>query len=132
MRAAYAPLEAKLGPLPPLEADYAEEIAENEVWVAEQDGQVIGGLVLTPGDGFLTLANVAAHPQVHGRGLGRTLIELAEARAGRLGYAEIRLSTHVAMTGNVSLYEHLGWRQIAASGDTVAMAKALPPQPPPG
>ena len=129
MRAAYAPLQEKFGPLPPLEADYADEIARHEVWVAEREGQIAGSLVLMPGEDFLTLANVAVHPESHGKGFGRALIDLAETRASQLGYPEIRLNAHAAMTGNVSLYERPGWRWIAASGDTVAMAKPLP-QPP--
>lgn len=132
MEAAYAPYEKQLGPLPPLQADYAEEIAGNEVWVAEREGQIIGGLILAPGDGFLTLANVAVHPDSHGKGLGRALIDLAESRASGSGYREIRLNTHVAMADNLSLYTRLGWCERARHGTIVSMKKNLIPAVPDG
>lgn len=102
-----------------------EEIAKKRVWVAVEDGQVIGGVFLVPQDGFMKLANVAVHPDHGGKGIGRALIADAESEAKRLGYDEMRLSTHVAMPENVALYTHLGWEEVCRSGNTVSMRKSF-------
>lgn len=126
MRAAYAEAAARLGDLPPLTANYADEIATCQVWVAMIDDDIVGGLVLVPGGDALQLANVAVDPNYAGLGLGKALIGHAEAEAAIQGYPEIRLSTHSSMGNNVALYQHLGWRQTGREGATVFMKKDLP------
>lgn len=111
--------------MPPVSDGAADDIANNQVWVAVQDDDVIAGLVLVAGDGFLKLANLAVRPDHGGKGLGRKLIELTEQEAKRQGYAEMRLNTHVEMSGNVRLYEHLGWAEVSRSDHTVSMKKYL-------
>ena len=125
MRAAYAPFAREIENLPPLTADYAEEIATAQVWVAAMDDRIVGGLILVAEAEAMVLANVAVHPDCSGQGLGRTLIDHAEAEARVQGYRELRLNTPRAMPGNVVLYEHLGWQQTGVSGDTIAMSKVL-------
>ena len=62
-------------------------------------------------------------------GLGRRLIEFAEAEARRLGYAELRLYTHEKMVENIALYGRLGFEEIGrgreAGYDRVFMTKRL-------
>lgn len=93
----------------PMLADYAEEIVQYQVWVAEANGDIIGGLVLIPYEDHILLDNIAVHPGHQGRGVGRTLLELADAEAMRQGYGELRLYTHVTMTENIALYTRIGW-----------------------
>jgi ribosomal protein S18 acetylase RimI-like enzyme len=125
MRAAYAEAAARLGDLPPLTADYADEIATCQVWVAMVDEEIVGGLVLVPGDDALQLANVAVVPHYAGRGLGKALIDHAELEAVAQGFQEIRLATHTDMGNNLALYRHLGWEQTGTEGATVYMKKDL-------
>jgi predicted N-acetyltransferase YhbS len=56
--------------MPPVSDGCADEIAKNWVWVAEEEGQIIGGLFLVRQVGALKLANVAVHPDHSGKGLG--------------------------------------------------------------
>ena len=79
--------------LPPMTVDYEKEIRSCPVWVAESDGTLVGGLILMLEDDYMTIANVAVHPQFQGNGLGRGLMELGEAEAKRQGYSELRLAT---------------------------------------
>ena len=125
IHAAYADHAATFGNLPPLSTDYAEEIATCQVWIALIGSEIAGGLVIAPAEGFMQLANVAVHPDHRGRGMGKTLIALAEDQAVQQGYREIRLKTHAGMTMNIELYRGLEWRIAARQGDTVSMAKML-------
>ena len=90
-------------------ADYAELIGRGEVWVTEENGRVIGVLILRPLAGSLFLENVAVLPECQGRGLGRALIAFAERYADELGLREVTLYTNERMTENLLLYPKLGY-----------------------
>ena len=123
--AAYATYRERIADLPVMSENCAEEIAEHLVWVAESGGRIVGGLVLVPNDGFMLLANVAVHPDLRGRGLGRRLLTLAETEARDRGYAELRLTTHADMPETLQLYARNGWLQTGREGNKVRMRKAL-------
>jgi GNAT superfamily N-acetyltransferase len=93
----------------PMLADYAEEIIRHQVWVAESEQHIIGGLVLIAEEDALLLDNIAVHPDHQGRGVGRALLELADDEALSQGYGELRLYTHETMTENIALYTRSGW-----------------------
>jgi ribosomal protein S18 acetylase RimI-like enzyme len=99
------------GPPGPLTEDYTDVIAQRDVTVAEIDGSLIGVVVTgeTP-DGF-AIENVAVHPDRQGQGLGRALIDHAEAAARRSGYDSVYLYTHEKMTENLAWYERMGYRE---------------------
>jgi ribosomal protein S18 acetylase RimI-like enzyme len=61
-------------------------------------------------EGFY-VENVAVRPSVRGSGVGRRLLQLAEAEAVRQGFSSIYLATHVLMTENRELYERVGYVQ---------------------
>lgn len=123
--AAYARYAGRISDLPSVSDGCAEDIANNQVWVAAEDDTIVAGLVLVAGDGFMKLANLAVHPDHGGKGLGRRLIELSEREAERHGFSEMRLNTHVDMPENVRLYQRMGWAEVARSGNTVSMKKRL-------
>lgn len=123
--AAYARYASRISDLPPVSEGCDEEIAKDRVWIAVEEGQVIGGVFLVPQEGFMKLANVVVHPDHGGKGIGRALIAFSESEAKRLGYDEMRLNTHVAMPENVALYIHLGWEEVSRSGNTVSMRKPV-------
>ena len=108
--AAYRHYVERIGKPPgPMTEDYAKVIRERRVTVAESGGKVVGVLVLAvTGEGFL-LENVAVEPSHRGEGLGKALLELAEAEARREGFGSIYLYTHERMTENLALYAKLGY-----------------------
>jgi ribosomal protein S18 acetylase RimI-like enzyme len=112
--AAYSPYLPRMGGQRPgpLDADYAAAVADCETWVACVEGTPVGYLVLADdGSDVLVLDNVAVLPSHHGRGIGRELLELAEARASARGLTRIRLFTHVTMVENQALYERIGYAE---------------------
>ncbi|WP_417599583.1 GNAT family N-acetyltransferase [Pararhodobacter oceanensis] len=123
--AAYAKYAGRISDLPAVSDGCAEDIADNQVWVAVHSDKIIAGLVLVAGDGFVKLANLAVHPDHGGKGLGRKLIALSEHEAIRQGFSEMRLNTHVDMSENVRLYQQLGWAEFCRSGNTISMSKHL-------
>jgi len=99
-------------PQPMLE-DYAAVIAASQVGVALHDDRLVGVIVMAiTGDGFY-VDNVAVRPAVKGRGVGRCLLEVAEAEARRLGHASNCLATHELMHENRALYARCGFVEVA-------------------
>jgi len=125
IEAAYAQYAARISNLPPVSADCAEGIEKYQVWVAEVEEQVVGGLVLVPKEGFMLLANVAVHPIHMGTGLGGALLALAETESVEQGYSELRLTTHVDMPEIIQLYAHLGWEHDYRHDNEVSMKKVI-------
>ena len=123
--AAYADYKKRIQDLPPVSEGVAGDIESNLVWVAELDRAIVGGLILVVREKYALLANIAVDPDCSGMGIGRGLIEHAEAYCRKLRLAELRLKTHVAMPENVRLYEHLGWKETERSGTRVNMIKVL-------
>jgi ribosomal protein S18 acetylase RimI-like enzyme len=108
--AAYGHYVERIGVLPgPMTDDYAEVIGTRRVTVAEQHGAVVGVIVLAVTDEGFLVDNVAVHPGHRGRGLGRALLEFAEAEARRAGFDSIYLYTHEKMTENLALYAKIGY-----------------------
>lgn len=120
--AAYAPF-AELG-LPPVTEGLADDIRDHNVWVAEVDDVLRGGIVLVLG-GHAHIANLAVHPDASGHGVGRTLIDKATAAAAAAGHSEMRLATHALMTDTRAFYRKLGWAETGREGNKVYFAKQL-------
>lgn len=111
--------------LPPMDVDYAHEIANFPVWVAASAGAVVGGLVMIFDEEQAKLANIAVHPGFQGQGLGKGLMHFAETAARERGYKELHLVTHKLLAENVSLYLHLGWEEVSRDESRVYMRKVF-------
>ena len=113
----------------PMLEDYAQVIRQRQVAVAEIDGAIAGVLVLAVTEEGFCLENVAVDPRFHGRGIGRALLQRAEAEARRQGFAGIYLYTHEKMTENQALYSKIGYVEYDRRGEKgysrVTMRKRL-------
>lgn len=110
VNAAYGHYVERIGIVPrPMTDDYAEVIANRRVTVAESHGTIVGVIALTVNDEGFLIDNVAVDPSYRGRGLGRALLEFAEAAARRAGFDSIYLYTHEKMTENLALYSRIGY-----------------------
>ena len=111
--------------LPPLNLDYANEIQRYPTWVVEIDGTIVGGLVMVFGADLASVANIGVAQEAQGRGIGKRLLQHAERQVGARGFREIRLATHVLLSENVSLYQHLGFREESRDESRVYLRKSL-------
>lgn len=127
--AAYARYAETITDLPTVSEGCDEQIRMKLVWVAEVADKLAGVVFLVPEARFMKLANVAVHPDYRGKSLGGRLMKHAEREARKSGYTEMRLNTHAAMKDNISLYEHLGWKVLSKSGNTVSMIRDIRQDP---
>lgn len=110
VQAAYGHYVERIGGVPgPLTDDYAEVVRTRRVTVAQRAGEIVGLIVLELSDRALVIDNVAVDPTHQGSGVGRTLLEHAEATARAAGLAWIHLWTHQLMTENLALYSRIGY-----------------------
>ena len=108
--AAYTPNESIVGvPSLPRIADYAQVVAEHEVWLAEGEQGLEAALVLDIETEDFTVWSIAVAPEAAGRRLGTALMGFAEERAGALGYDSVHLYTHAKLTQRIGWYERLGF-----------------------
>jgi ribosomal protein S18 acetylase RimI-like enzyme len=114
--AAYAPY-LSLG-LPPVTEGIAEDIRDHSVWVAEVDGNVCGGIVVTFGD-HAHIANLAVHPNAGANGIGKALIDQAFVAARTAGHATMHLATHADMGATQAFYRKHGWIETGRDGKKV-------------
>ena len=130
VQAAYEPYLTRMDRPPgPMVDDYARRIAAGQTHVLEDDGTIVGILVLEPADDHLLLDNIAVDPAWHGRGLGGRLMAFAEDEARRQGHGRVVLYTNEVMVENIALYQRYGYivsERIRVSGyDRVYMRKDL-------
>jgi GNAT superfamily N-acetyltransferase len=110
--AAYGHYVPRIGRTPaPMTADYLTAARCGQAWVAAENGEVTGFIVLLSRPGYLLLENVAVLPSAQGRGIGARLLAFAEERARGLGLPEIRLYTNAAMTENLAYYPRHGYTE---------------------
>jgi ribosomal protein S18 acetylase RimI-like enzyme len=107
---AYVHYIERIGKQPgPMLEDYADVISRSMVHVATAGAKVVGAIVLQVTDEGFYIENVAVRPSVKGQGVGRQLLEFAEAEARRRGYSSIYLGTHELMVENRALYTRIGY-----------------------
>jgi ribosomal protein S18 acetylase RimI-like enzyme len=132
VQAAYGHYVERLGGPPrPLTDDYADVVRTQRVTVAERGGEVVGLIVLGVGDEGFVVDNVAVDPSHQGSGVGRALLEHAEAEARRAGFDSIYLYTHERMIENLALYSRIGYveydRRLHGEACLVYLRKELDP-----
>lgn len=110
IHAAFSPYIERIGrPPAPMLLDIAKEIEAGHVWVAEVAGQLAGTIVQYRTDQGYYIDTVATAPEVRGTGVGRALLQFAEAEAHRRDCDEVYLCTNSRMVENQALYSRVGY-----------------------
>lgn len=91
--------------------DYAKSVEEDEVWVAEENGDVVGFVSTYPADNFIHNLFVLTHHQ--GRGIGSRLLQTAEANLSRPMTLKIATDNFDVC----GFYECRGWLQVSVHED---------------
>jgi ribosomal protein S18 acetylase RimI-like enzyme len=129
VQAAYGHYVEDLGRPRPMLDDYVEVISRDQVIVAERGGEIVGLIVLQVGGEGFVVDNVAVEPAHKGSGIGRSLLERAEAEARSAGFDSVTLYTHERMTENLALYARIGYveydRRSIEGGFLVYLRKPL-------
>lgn len=85
-------------------------LPESTCFVALQSHELIGIIVLFPlSSTSAEIKNVAIKPEFQNRGIGSLLIEHAVKTAGEKGYSTICIGTANSSTGQLYLYQKLGF-----------------------
>ena len=110
--AAYQVYVAAIGRKPaPMVADFAASHSAGHLFVAEDDDGIGGFIVFYPRGDHVHLENIAVAPGRQGQGVGSKLIAYAEHSTLTAGYDRIELYTNEKMTGNLTWYPRLGYRE---------------------
>ncbi|WBO67277.1 GNAT family N-acetyltransferase [Streptomyces camelliae] len=109
--AAYHPYIERIGVVPqPMEADHVADVTAGRVFVL---GEPVTGLVVVEARAdHLFLDSIAVHPDAHGKGVGRRLLEFVDAHARVLGLPEVRLYTNAMMWENRRIYPKFGYEVV--------------------
>jgi len=90
------------------------------ILVAEETDGAVSGYVLllfSAGTSAARIYSIAVDPDARGRGVGRLLIEAAEAAAGTQECSEVRLEVRKDNADAIRLYEALGYRRFGVVSD---------------
>ncbi|WP_220817294.1 GNAT family N-acetyltransferase [Amycolatopsis echigonensis] len=108
-------------------AEVREWLAAWRAWGLWRDGRLLGMVRARQTGADWHIGRLAVAPDLRGQGLGRRLLQLAEAAAG----PEVRrfaLSTGAASSGNLALYASEGYRTLSGAIDgVVSLAKDAQP-----
>ncbi len=86
--------------------------SEGPVWVAMQEGVIVGTVAAVSKGDSLYIRSMAIVPSVRGLGTGRLMLEHVEAYARKNNFRRMFLSTTPFLERAIKLYERFGFKRI--------------------
>ena len=86
-----------------------------DLWVAEQNGSIVGSIFVMPSDGIpgsAQLRMLYVEPSARGQGVGTVLVEQAVSFARDNGYQRMRLWTHTIQESARRIYAAAGFKVV--------------------
>ena len=87
--------------------------AQRELFVAFDQGELVGCLFARPQADALYVGKVAVAPRLQGQGTGRRLMQAAEQFARENGFNLLELDTRIELTENHASFAAFGFRRTA-------------------
>lgn len=84
----------------------------NECWLLVTSGRIIGHGILSVGAGEAHLLNLCIHPDCHGHGFGRFMVEHLVERAHHREVQTIFLEVRPSNIAACKLYENMGFNKV--------------------
>lgn len=88
-----------------------QKSASETVFLAVSQGRIVGCVFLADRGDHAYVGKLAVDPGLQGHGIGRRLMETAEAEARRQGKRVVELQTRVELSGNQAAFARLGFRE---------------------
>jgi len=80
-----------------------------------EDNRVAACVCATVKDGMLYLDRLAVYPEHRRRGYAEALVQAVEEEATRQGLPGVSLGVRLALSGNIALFERLGFKEVGRS-----------------
>ncbi len=89
---------------------FEAELGRGSLWVAEAEGRLAGYVAFWDFGLWLYIANVAVHPGMRRRGIGRALVKFVMEEAVKKGRRGVSLDVRISNAPARRLYESLGFK----------------------
>ncbi len=104
-------------------------VRSDNLWVAEEDGAIVGFLLAEQMDGDFYIHELAVTQSHQRQGLGSDLIEFALAEAWDRGYRTATMTTDRSIPWNAPYYARLGFRVLDSRDIAPKLRSYLAGQP---
>jgi N-acetylglutamate synthase-like GNAT family acetyltransferase len=95
----------------PSAEEICQRMTEGTIWVALQEGEIVGTVGAIPKSDGAYLRSMAILPCARGQGIGKMLLQHAEAFAQEIAQNRVYLVTASFLNRSVRLYEKFGFER---------------------
>jgi N-acetylglutamate synthase-like GNAT family acetyltransferase len=88
-----------------------ERMDEGPIWIALQDGKIVGTVSAVAKGEALYIRGMAVDPVMRGSGIGNALLKCVEKFATQGGFKSLFLSTTPFLSSAIRLYERCGFHR---------------------
>lgn len=138
LRESFAFMEGRIDPpssvLRLTPGSLALKAQEEHLFVARDEGELVGCVFASPRGGSLYMSKLAVRPDRQRCGIGRRLMEAVEKHARERGYPNLELETRIELSENHDTFAAMGFSRVAENAHEgydrptfVTMRKSLLP-----
>jgi GNAT superfamily N-acetyltransferase len=93
----------------------AVDAADGALLLAWSESTLVGCAFVRRKEAALYIGKLAVRPAIHGKGIGKALVEAARAEARRLGLKVLELQTRIELIENHAAFARMGFVQTATT-----------------